>query len=78
MSEFYSQPVQLNPPPEIEILAVYQATQQFYYEVQQRQEFELYCQWYEMTAEKNRQELEAMQTDINLMGWFYRGRRSPS
>lgn len=58
------------PQPDAEIFAVYQASHEFYREAQYREALEQYCQWYEQTAEKNRQELEKMRGDINLFGWF--------
>lgn len=62
--------------PKPEILEVYQFTHEFYNEVEHRQQFDRYCQWYYATAERHRQELQQMQSDFNLLGWFYRGRRS--
>lgn len=59
---------------EIEILQAYQFTAEFYREVQYREDFERHCQWYDETAERHRQELEKMRGDINIFGWFSRGR----
>ena len=53
-----------------EVLELQQITQDFHREVQYREDFEQYCQWYYQTAESHRQELEAMQGDINLLSWF--------
>lgn len=64
------------PEPEHQFLGEHQLTHEFYIEVQQRQEFERYCEWYDTTAAQHRQELTKMQSDFNLLGWFYRGRRS--
>ncbi len=55
-----------------EAIATYHVTRCFYREVAQRQEFEQYCQWYYETAAKHQQELEKMQRDINILGWFIR------
>lgn len=63
------------PPPAAEIFATYQMTHDFYREAEYRKELERYCQWYHMTAEANRQELQRMRGDINIFGWFNRGRR---
>ena len=64
------------PEPEYEVLEIHQFTREFYDEVDQRQQFDRYCQWYYATADRNRQELQKMRSDFNLLGWFYRGRRS--
>lgn len=74
MPEIY-QPIAPVPQPEIEILQSYQAAYAFYEEVRLRQAFEQHCQWYQQVAEQHRQELKAMQPDINLFGWFCRGRK---
>ncbi len=64
------------PPAEIEAtFASYQATKQFYQEVQSRTELKLYCDWYYTTAALNRQELQQMKGELNVLGWFRRGRR---
>ena len=57
----------------VEVLELQQIAQDFHREVQYREEFEQYCQWYYQTAERHRQELEAMRADINLFSWFGRG-----
>ncbi|WP_418006627.1 hypothetical protein [Nostoc piscinale] len=41
-----------------ENFSAYQTTHEFYYEVQQRLEFQRYCEWYYATAESHRQELK--------------------
>lgn len=57
--------------PEIEeTFAAYQATSQFYWEVQSREAMSLYCEWYYTTAEHHRQELQQMQGELNILGWF--------
>ncbi len=61
------------PQPEVEeTFASYQTTYQFYQEVETRSEFQRYCEWYHMTAEQNRQELERMRGELNIMQWFCR------
>lgn len=60
------------PPPAADIFATYRLTHEFYREAQDRQEQERYCEWYRQTAERHRQELQKMQGDINLFGWFCR------
>ena len=58
--------------PELEALETYQVTQEFYQEVQYREKFDAYCQWYYETAESHHQELQKMRGDLNLFGWFCR------
>ncbi len=60
------------PPSAADIFAAYRFTHEFYREAQHRQEHERYCEWYRQTAEHHRQELQKMQGDINLFGWFCR------
>jgi len=62
------------PQNQVELLRTYQVSREFYQEVQHRQNFERHCQWYRQTAELHRQEVQKMQQDINILGWF---RRSP-
>ncbi|HEY9598899.1 MAG TPA: hypothetical protein V6D33_14635 [Cyanophyceae cyanobacterium] len=62
------------PPPGADSFASHQLAYEFRREVQQRQEFELYCKWYQQTAEQHQQELQKMQGDINIFGWFCRRR----
>ncbi|WP_143167790.1 hypothetical protein [Chroogloeocystis siderophila] len=63
------------PPPETQdIFATYQATRQFYHEVQIRTQLQQYCAWYFTTAECHRQELEQMRSEINVFSWFRRAR----
>lgn len=64
------------PQPDIEeTFAAYQATSQFYREVQSRTELQRYCAWYYTIAERHRQELQQMRGELNILGWFRRGRR---
>lgn len=59
------------PQPEIEAtFAAYQTTNQFYREVQTREAWSLYCDWYYSTAARHRQELHAMRGELNIMGWL--------
>jgi len=60
------------PPPAADIFATYQLAYEFRREVDYRQEHQRYCEWYQQTAERHRQELQKMQNDINLFGWFCR------
>ena len=62
------------PPPEAEILAVYQTTRRFYQEVEGREEFDRYCAWYRAVAEQHQRELQKMRRDCNLLRYFGRRR----
>lgn len=60
-------------PPEVDSrFASYQTTKQFYHEVHTRSEFKLHCEWYNKTAEENRQSLEKMRGELNILQWFRR------
>lgn len=64
------------PQPDIETtFAAYQATRQFYEEVQSREAIKRYCDWYYLTAAHHRQELQQMRGELNILGWFRRGKR---
>ena len=56
--------------PLIEIFESHRLTHEFYQEVEYRDEFKAYCQWYRETALKHKEELDKMQGDINIFGWF--------
>jgi len=43
-----------------------------YQEVQSREAIKLYCDWYYTTAERHRQELQQMRSELNILGWFRR------
>ncbi|TAE55005.1 MAG: hypothetical protein EAZ76_16130 [Nostocales cyanobacterium] len=59
--------------PEVEeIFSVHQTTVEFYHEVQTRNEFKIYCEWYYKTAAENRRELHKMRGELNIMSWFRR------
>ncbi|AVZ30268.1 MULTISPECIES: hypothetical protein [Cyanophyceae] len=63
------------PSPQFEVeetFAHYHTTEQFYQEVHTRSEFETYCEWYEITAEQHRQDLEKMRGELNIFQWFRR------
>lgn len=66
------------PKPISEALIAYALTREFHREVEYRQDFAYYCQWYRETAAKHQQELQTMQSDINLFGWFCRKRATRS
>jgi hypothetical protein len=61
------------PQPEIEeTFAAHQTTHQFYHEVRARSEFKRHCEWYYITAERNRQDLEKMRGELNIFRLFRR------
>lgn len=63
------------PQPEIEeTFAIYQTTNEFYQEVQSRDALSRHCEWYYTTADRHRQELQQMRGELNILGWFRRGR----
>ena len=64
----------LAPQPLSEAIVAYALTRDFYREVEYREEFEQYCDWYYRTAAANRAELQRLQGDVNLFGWFNRRR----
>ncbi|MBD0263490.1 MAG: hypothetical protein ICV78_12425, partial [Tolypothrix sp. Co-bin9] len=49
-----------------------QTTHQFYHEVRARSEFKRHCEWYNITAERNRQDLEKMRGELNIFTLFRR------
>ncbi|MBD2495037.1 hypothetical protein [Nostoc sp. FACHB-280] len=55
-----------------EDFSAYQTTHEFYYEVQQRLEFQRHCEWYNAIAESHRQELKKMRGELNIFRWFLR------
>lgn len=61
-------------PPVAEILINHHLSQAFRREVESRQEHQRYCDWYRQLAHQHQRELENMRGDINLFGWFLRGR----
>ena len=63
------------PPPPAEMFATHQLAHEFCREAEHRQEFKEYCQWYRQVALQHQQELAAMENDLNILGWFLRGRR---
>lgn len=60
------------PPPAQAGFETYQLTWEFNHEVAQRQAHRAYCDWYDAVAAQHRRELEQMQGDWNLFGWFVR------
>ena len=61
-----------SPQPVAEVLEAHQLTYEFRQEVQQRQDYEHYCQWYAEIAAQHQWELQQMRQDIHLLGWFTR------
>jgi hypothetical protein len=62
-------------PPVAELFATHHLASEFHREVQSRQEFQAYCEWYSETAQRHQQELISMRGDIKILGWFLRGFR---
>ncbi len=62
------------PPPAAEIFATYQLAYEFRREAEHREALQQYSDWYYITAQRHRQELEKMRGDINIFGWFNRHR----
>ena len=44
--------------------------QEFYQEVENRENFRAYCQWYRKTAQQHQEELAKMKKDVNIFSWF--------
>lgn len=59
-----------NTPPPADILQCHQLTFEFRQEVQSRDNFKQYCQWYKETAKQHQEELAKMRHDLNFLGWF--------
>lgn len=70
----FKSPIEPSPASVSEAIELQQTAFEFRQEVHCREEFETYCQWYYATAEKHRAELAAMQNDICIFNWFWRGR----
>ncbi|NJL45285.1 MAG: hypothetical protein HC922_05100 [Leptolyngbyaceae cyanobacterium SM2_3_12] len=54
----------------VEYLELHQMAQEFRLEADYRDRFEAYCQWYYRISLQNQQELAAMQSDPDGLGWF--------
>ncbi|MBD2578022.1 hypothetical protein [Oscillatoria sp. FACHB-1406] len=63
------------PPPPAEWFATHHLAREFRHEIEARQQFQDYCEWYAETAERHQKELRSMRGDIKLFGWFLRGFR---
>ena len=61
-----------SPPAAADILECHQLAHEFRRESDRREAFEEYCQWYDETARKHREEFKQMENDINILGWFRR------
>jgi hypothetical protein len=57
-----------------EAIQLQQIAYEFRQEVQYRDDFEAYCQWYYATAAQHQEELAAMKNDIPLFSWFCRSK----
>ncbi|MBD0269927.1 MAG: hypothetical protein ICV77_16745 [Cyanobacteria bacterium Co-bin8] len=74
MLELVSSPFQRPAQNASEILQVHQMAQDFRMEVECREQFAAYCDWYDRTALKHQQEWAAMQKDVQLRSFFRRNR----
>lgn len=63
-----------NLPTVADLFGDYQLTREFYQEVRDRENHQRYCQWYHQVAQQHQDELNRLRQDINLLGFFYRGR----
>lgn len=68
--EFLQQIVPLPQSKTDALLIAHQVTFEFYEELRYRAALEEHCQWYQQVATQHRNELEAMQNDLNLRGWL--------
>lgn len=62
-------------PQAADIFTTHQLGHEFRQEVEYRENFKQYCDWYHFTAELNQRELHKMRSDINVFGWFNRGKK---
>lgn len=76
MPEIFSQPIIPEPPSELDVLRRHQLSYDFRDEVNYRDEFQRYCQWYYQTAAQHQHELRQMRKDLRLLRLFYRARSS--
>ncbi|MEO1351194.1 MAG: hypothetical protein AAFW84_20695 [Cyanobacteria bacterium J06635_15] len=58
-----------------DVLELQQVAVEFRQEIEHREAFEGYCQWYDETARAHRKELASMQRDIPILDWFLKLRR---
>ena len=70
MLEEFRQVIPPSSPAAEEILISHQLAFQFRREVEYREEFKNYCQWYRETAAQHQEELRKMQGDINIFRCF--------
>jgi hypothetical protein len=75
MSDFLQSIIPIPQPDFAEEFEVYQATYEFYREVEERQDLETYCEWYYQVSQEHQQDFAKMQDELNIMSWFYRGKR---
>jgi hypothetical protein len=63
---------QVSPQDITEILEVHQLAHEFHGEMRDRDRFEAYCAWYYATAQKHQQEMAKLQTELQILPWFWR------
>lgn len=54
----------------IEHLELHHFAQEFRLEVEHRQRFDAFCEWYYRTAQQNQQAFQRMKAEPNLREWF--------
>ena len=54
----------------VEIFQLHQMAQEFRCEVEERERFDAYCEWYYATAARHQQELAQMRKEFDLRGWI--------
>jgi hypothetical protein len=59
----------------IEYLELHQIAQELHLEIEYREQFEQYCEWYYQTAQQHQQDYARMQLEPNLLSLFNRGLR---
>lgn len=72
MFEYLSPRSLATPQDVIEHLELQHIAQEFRLEVEAREQFEAYCEWYYQVADQNRRDYEKMQSELNLLPWFSR------
>ncbi len=70
MFEYLSPRSLATPQDVIEHLELHHFAQEFRLEIEHRQQFEAYCEWYYEVAQQNREDYQCMQGEPNLREWF--------
>jgi hypothetical protein len=62
-----------NPQETVESLELHQMAQEFHLEVEYREQFDAYCEWYYRVAREHQEDHARMRLEPNLLSWFNRG-----